>query len=64
MGAEDNTFIWIKFVDLIASTDHVKGKSIEVLKANDLEVDAFVRRYGLTSVVAKVRTDRKCFRRL
>ena len=64
MGAEDNTFIWIKFVDLIASTDHVKGKSIEVLNAKDLEVDAFVRRYGLTSVVAKVRTDRKCFRRL
>ena len=29
----------------------------------DAEVGAFVRQYGLTSVVAKVRTERKCFKK-
>ena len=51
--AENNTFIW-SFVDLIASTDHVKGKPLEVLAVKDPEVGAFVRRYSLTSVVVKV----------
>ena len=57
-----NTFIWI-FGDLTASTDHVKGKSLEVLIVKDPEEDAFVRRYSLTSVVAKVRMERKCFKK-
>ena len=48
---------------MIASTDHVKGKSFEVLAVKDPEVGAFVRRYGSTSVVAKVRTERKCFKK-
>ena len=48
---------------MIASTDLVKGKPVEVLAAKDPEVGAFVRRYGLTSVVAKVRTDRKSFKK-
>ena len=51
------------FGDLIASTDHVKGKPFEVLAVKDPEVGAFVRRYGSTSVVAKVRTERKCFKK-
>ena len=49
-SAENNTFIW-NFGDLIASTDHVKGKSLEVLAVKDLEVGAFVRRDSLTSVI-------------
>ena len=52
-SAENNTFIW-SFGDLIASTDHVKGKSLEVLAVKDPEVGAFLRRHSLTSVVAKV----------
>ena len=52
-SAENNTFIW-SFGDLTASADHVKGKSLEVLAVKDPEVGAFVRRYSLTSVVAKV----------
>ena len=52
-SAENNTFIW-SFGDLIASTDHVKGKSLEVLAVKDPEVRAFVRRHSLTLVVAKV----------
>ena len=59
-SAEDNTFIW-SFGDSIASTDHVKGKSVEVLAVKDAEVGAFARRYALTSVLANVRTERKCF---
>ena len=39
-------------------------KSIEDLAMKDLEVDAFLQRCGLTSVVAKVWTVRKCFKRL
>ena len=57
-SADTNTFIW-SFRDLIASTDHVKGKSLEVLAVKvgaevGPEVGAFVRRYSLTPVVAKV----------
>ena len=52
-SAENNTFIW-SFGDLIASTDHVKGKALQVSAVEDPEVDAFVRRYSLTSAVAKV----------
>ena len=63
-GARMLKSFWSKFVDLIASTDHVKKKSIEFLAAKDPEVGAFLRRYGLTSVVAKLRTCRKCFKRL
>ena len=36
-----NTFIW-SFGDLTASTDHVKGKSLEVLIVKDPEEDAFI----------------------
>ena len=52
-SAENNTFIW-SFGDLIASTGHVKEKSLEVLAVKDPEVGALVRRYSLTSVFAKV----------
>ena len=48
---------------MTASTDHVKGKSLEVLIVKDPEEDAFVRGYSLTSVVAKVRMERKCFKK-
>ena len=57
--AEDNTFIWSKFGNLIASTDLI----VEVIASKDPEVGAFVQRYGLTSVVAKVRTERKTFKK-
>ena len=45
------------------STDHVKGKSLEVLSVKDPEVGAFVRRYGSTSVVAKIRTEKIYFKK-
>ena len=60
-NAEDSTFIW-SFVDLIASTDHVKGESSELLAVKDPEVGAFVRQC-LTSVVANVGTGSKCFKK-
>ena len=60
--AEDNTFIW-SFGDLIVSTDHVKGKSLEVLAVKDPEVGAFVRQYGSTSVVAKILTEKEYFKK-
>ena len=60
MSAEDNTLIW-SFGNLIASTDHMKRKSLEVLAVQDPEVGAVLRRYASTSVVAKVRKERKCF---
>ena len=59
---ENNTFIW-SFGDLIASADHVKGNSLQVLAVKDTEVGVFVRRYSLTSVVAKVSMERKCFKK-
>ena len=46
---------------MIVSTDHVKGKSLEVLAVKDPEFGAFVRRYGSTPVVAKIRTEKKIF---
>ena len=46
---------------MISSIDHVKGKSLEVLSVKEAKVGAFVQRYGLISVVAKVQTERKCF---
>ena len=52
-SAGNKTFIW-SFGDLIASADHAKGKSLKVLAVKDPEVGAFVWRYSLTSVVAKV----------
>ena len=42
-SAEDSTLIWSKFRNLIASTDHVKRKSVEVLGAKEPEVGAFIR---------------------
>ena len=60
MSAEDNTLIW-SFGDLIALTDHMKRKSLDVLAVQDPEVGAFLRRYASTSVIAKVRKERKCF---
>ena len=53
------TLSFESFGDLIVSTDHVKGKSLEVLAVKDPEVGAFVWRYGSTSVVAKIRTEKK-----
>ena len=44
---------------MIVSADHVKGKSLEVLAVKDAEVGAFVQRRGSTSVVAKIRTEKK-----
>ena len=44
---------------MIASRDHVKGKSLEVLAVKNPEVRTFTRRYGLMSVVKK----RKCFKK-
>ena len=41
----------------------MKGKSLGVLAVKDPEVDAFVRRYGSTLAVAKVRTERKRFKK-
>ena len=38
-------------------------ESSEVLAVKDAEVGVFVRWYGLTSVVAKVPTERKCFKK-
>ena len=38
-------------------------ESLEVLAVKDAEVGVFVRRYGLTSVVAKNPTERKCFKK-
>ena len=61
-SAEDNHFIW-RFGDLIASKDHIKGKSLEVLAVKDSEVGAFFLGYGLTLVVAKVRTETKRFKK-
>ena len=49
---------------MIASADHVKGMSLEVLAVKGPEVGAFLRRYGSTSVVAKVRTETKCFKKV
>ena len=42
-SAEDSTLIWSKFRNLIASTDHVKGKSVKVLGTKDPEVSASIR---------------------
>ena len=39
----------------------MKEKTVEVVASKDPEVGAFVRRYRLTSVVAKVRMERRCF---
>ena len=39
----------------------MKGKFLEVLAMKDAEVGAFVGQYSLTSVVDKVRTERKRF---
>ena len=52
-SAGKKTFIW-SFGDLTASADHAKGKSLKVLGVKDPEVGAFVWRYSLISVVAKV----------
>ena len=47
---------------MIASTDLVKEKPVEVVASKDPEVGACVGQYDLTSVVAKVRTKRKSFK--
>ena len=62
-SAEDNSFISNKFGDLIASTDLVKRKSIKLFAVKDPEVSAFIWWYDLTSVVAKVKTEQKKFKK-
>lgn len=57
--AEDSSFIWSKFGDLVGSTELVKSKSMKILAVKDLEVSAVIWRYGLTSVVPKVQTEQK-----
>ena len=44
-----------------ASSDHVKGKPLEVLAVNEPEVGVFLRQYSLTSIFATVRTEKKKF---
>ena len=61
-SAEKNTFIW-SLGNLVASTDHVKGKPLEVSAVKDPELGAFVRRYHLTSFVAKLWMERKFFKK-
>ena len=61
--ADDNSFISSKFSDLITSTDLVKRKSIKFFSVKDPEVSAFIWWYDLTSVVAKVKTEQKKFKK-
>ena len=57
--AENNSFIWSKFGDLIGSTELVKSKSMKVLAVKDLEVSAVLWQYDLTSVFLKVQAEQK-----